>query len=126
MLQDVCYPVLHTGRIFTVIFIKNRNKTYIKQKSSQNVKYILVIGVYDGTGISFEHVKKIFRNEEIDIVFEQDIMNVNLPNIENNFTISPFEIPALNEIFNILDSVKKTIRSANEWFANINNRAAGF
>lgn len=30
MLQDVCYPVLHTGRIFTVIFIKNRNKTYIK------------------------------------------------------------------------------------------------
>jgi hypothetical protein len=105
---------------------REKNKTYIKQKSSQNVKYILVIGVYDGTGISFEHVKKIFRNEEIDIVLEQDIMNVNLPNIENNFTISPFEIPALNEIFNILDSVKKTIRCANEWFANINNRAAGF
>lgn len=109
--------------------ISNRremNETHIKQKTSQNVRYILVIGVYDGTGVSFENVKRIFKTEEIDVVLEKDIDNVKLPKIECDFRISPFEIPALNEIFNILDSVKKTIRSANEFFADRTNRASGF
>jgi|GEM_PF-5518514 len=105
---------------------REKNTMYFKQKSSQNVRYILAIGVYDGTGVSFENVKKIFKNEEIDVVLEKDIDNVNLPKIERDFRISPFEIPALNEIFNILDSVKKTIRSTNEYFADRNNRASGF
>ena len=109
--------------------ISNRremNETHIKQKTSQNVRYILVIGVYDGTGVSFENVKRIFKTEEIDVVLEKDIDNVKLPKIERDFRISPFEIPALNEIFNILDSVKKTIRSANEFSADSKNSAAGF
>ena len=109
--------------------ISNRremNETHIKQKTSQNVRYILVIGVYDGTGVSFENVKRIFKTEEIDVVLEKDIDNVKLPKIERDFRISPFEIPAMNEIFNILDSVKKTIRSANEFFADSKNSAAGF
>lgn len=109
--------------------ISNRremNETHIKQKTSQNVRYILVIGVYDGTGVSFENVKSIFENEEIDVVLEKDIDSVKLPKIESDFRISPFEIPALNEIFIILDSVKKTIRSTDECFADKNNRASGF
>ncbi|SFM13959.1 hypothetical protein SAMN05421830_11615 [Desulfomicrobium norvegicum] len=109
--------------------ISNRremNETHIKQKTSQNVRYILVIGAYDGTGVSFENVKRIFKTEELDVVLEKDIDDVKLPKIERDFRISPFEIPALNEIFNILDSVKKTIRSANEFFEDSKNSAAGF
>ena len=109
--------------------ISNRremNETHIKQKTSQNVRYILVIGTYDGTGVSFENVKKIFKNEKIDVVLEKDIDSVKLPKIESDFRISPFEIPALNEIFKILDSVKKIIHSTNECFADSKNSAAGF
>jgi hypothetical protein len=109
--------------------ISNRremNKMHFKQKASQNVRYLLVIGAYDGTGVSFENFKSIFTNEDIEVVLETDIDNVKIPNIENDFRISPFEIPALNEIFKDLDSVKKTIRSANEFFADRSNRASGF
>jgi len=109
--------------------ISNRremNRLHFKQKASQTVRYILVIGVYDGTGVSFENVKRIFKNEEIDVVLETDIDNVKLPKIESNFRISPCELHALNEIFNILDSVKKAICSANDYFASKNNRASGF
>lgn len=105
---------------------REMNKLHFKQKASQTVRYLLVIGAYDGTGVSFENVKSIFKNEDIDVVLEKDINNVNLPKIERDFRISPFEIPALNEIFNILDSVKKTIHSANEFFADRTNRASGF
>ncbi|MBE1426957.1 hypothetical protein H4684_003641 [Desulfomicrobium macestii] len=105
---------------------REQNKKNIQQKRSQTVRYLLVIGAYDGTGVNFENVKKIFNNEEIDVVLEKDIDNVKLPKIESDFRISPFEIPALNEIFNDLDSVKKTIRSANEFFADRSNRASGF
>ncbi len=105
---------------------REQNKKNIQQKRSQTVRYLLVIGAYDGTGVSFENVKKIFNNEEIDVVLEKDIDNVKLPKIESDFRISPFEIPALNEIFNDLDSVKKTIRSANDFFADRTNRASGF
>ena len=109
--------------------ISNRremNKMHFKQNASQTVRYILVIGAYDGTGVSFENFKSIFKNEDIEVVLEKDIDNGNLPNIEIDFRISPFEIPALNEIFNALDSVKKTICSANEFFADRSNRASGF
>lgn len=105
---------------------REMNKLHFKQKASQTVRYLLVIGAYDGTGVSFENVKSIFKNEDIDVALEKDINNVNLPKIERDFRISPYEIPALNEIFNILDSVKKTIRSANEFFADRTNRASGF
>jgi len=105
---------------------REQNKMYIKQKASQNVRYILVIGVYDGTGVSFENVKSIFKSEEIDVVLEKDIENVKLPKIESDFRISHSELPALIEIFNILDSMKKTIRSTDECFADKNNRASGF
>jgi hypothetical protein len=102
------------------------NKMHFKQKASQTVRYLLIIGAYDGTGVSFENFKSIFKNEDIKVVLEKDIDNGNLPNIENDFRISPFEIPALNEIFNALDSVKKKIRSANDFFADRSNRASGF
>lgn len=105
---------------------REMNRLHFKQKASQTVKYILVIGVYDGTGVSFQNVKGIFKNEEIDVVLETDIDNVKLPKIESDFRIIPSELPALNEILNMLDSVKKTIRSANECFADRNNRASGF
>lgn len=105
---------------------REMNKVHFKQKGSQSVKYLLVIGAYDGTGVNFENVKSIFKNEDIEVVLEKDIDNVKLPKIERDFRICPFEIPALNEIFNILDSVKKTIRSTNEYFADRNNRASGF
>jgi hypothetical protein len=105
---------------------REMNKLHFKQKASQTVRYLLVIGAYDGTGVSFENVKRIFKNEEIDVVLETDIDNVNLPKIESDFRISPSELPALNEIFKILDSVKKAICSANDYFASKNNRASGF
>lgn len=105
---------------------REQNKKYIQQKRSQNVRYLLVIGAYDGTGVSYENFKSIFTNEDIEVVLETDIDNVKIPNMENDFRISPFEIPALNEIFKDLDSVKKTIRSANEFFADRSNRASGF
>ncbi|MDO9584535.1 MAG: hypothetical protein Q7J24_15735 [Desulfomicrobium sp.] len=105
---------------------REQNKKHIKQKTSQNVRYILVIGVYDGTGVSFENVKKIFKNEDIDIVLEKDVDNVTLPKIENDFRISPSEIHVLNEIFNILYSVKKIICITNESFSDRNNRVSGF
>jgi len=105
---------------------REQNNKHIKQKTSQNVKYILVIGVYDGTGVSFDNVKKIFQNEDIVIVLEKDVDNVTLPKIENDFRISPSEIHVLNEIFNILDSVKSTISITNEFFEDRRNRAAGF
>ncbi|UTF51823.1 hypothetical protein NLA06_08035 [Desulfomicrobium sp. ZS1] len=109
--------------------ISNRremNKMHFKQKASQNVRYLLVIGAYDGTGVSYENFKSIFKNEDIEVVLEAEIDNVKIPKIENDFRISFFEIPALNEIFNILDSVKKTIKSADECFVNRKNRASGF
>lgn len=105
---------------------REMNKMHFKQKKSQSVKYILVIGAYDGTGVSFENVKSIFKSEEIDVVLEKDIENVKLPKIESDFRISHSELPALIEIFNILDSMKKTIRSTDECFADKNNRASGF
>lgn len=108
--------------------ISNRremNMMHFKEKASQTVRYLLVIGAYDGTGVSFENVKRIFKHEEIDVVLETDIDNVKLPNIESNFKISPCELPTLNKIFNILDSVKKTICITNEFFADMHNRTSG-
>jgi hypothetical protein len=105
---------------------REMNKVHFKQKASQTVRYLLVIGAYNGTGVSFENVKKIFKNEEIDVVLEKDIDSVKLPKIESDFRISPLEIFALNEIFNTLDSVKKTIRSADECFEDKKKRASGF
>ncbi|NCB85693.1 MAG: hypothetical protein EOM44_14570 [Bacteroidia bacterium] len=105
---------------------RDMNKLHFKQKASQTVRYILVIGAYDGTGVSFENVKGIFKNEDIEVLLENDIDNVTLPKIESDFRISPSEISALNEIFNILDSVKKTISIVDECFADRNNCASGF
>lgn len=101
--------------------ISNRremNKRYFKQKASQSVRYLLVIGAYDGTGVSFENVKRIFKNEEIEIILEKDIDNVNLPMIESDFRITPSEIPALNKIFKILDFVRQNLNKSNEYFSS--------
>lgn len=103
---------------------RNMNKIAFKPKASQKVNYLLIIGAYDGTGVTFEDVKRIFKNEEIDIILELDIWNTTLPTIERNFSISPYEILTLNEIFCLLDSVKQSF--INDCSVDKNRMASGF
>ena len=56
----------------------------------------------------------------------EDIGNTTLPMIEGNFSINPSEIPSLNEIFCLLDSVKASFINENDCSVDKNRIASGF
>lgn len=66
---------------------------------------LLVIGTYTGQGATFEEVKALFKTENINVVLEQEVEDVQLPEYRKKLTHEFLDLPELQESLKMINEI---------------------